>query len=65
MYRWFCNWEHTYLITADEFIKTLKLRGYDVTLTDIKEFWETNDKVDKNYLVNVDAELYRKFHQLK
>ena len=31
----------------------------------IKEFWETNDKVTKDYLVCVNADLYRKVRQLK
>ena len=65
MYDWFCNWETTYLITAQDFIKTMKMIGYEVTLADIKEFWETDDKVTSDYLLSVNSELYRKVHQLK
>ena len=65
MYDWFCMWEQTYLITAQDFIKTMKLAGYEVTLADIKEFWDTPDKVTSDYLLNVNADLYRKIHQLK
>ena len=43
----------------------MKLRGFEVSLADVKEFWDTNDKVTKDYLVCVNAELYRKVHQLK
>lgn len=41
------------------------MRGYEVTLSDIKEFWETDDKVTNDYLVCVNSELYRKVRQLK
>jgi hypothetical protein len=65
LYRWFCAWEETYIITCDDFIKTLKMKGIQVSLSDIKEFWETDDKVTKDYLVCVDSSLYRKIRQLK
>lgn len=45
--------------------KTLKMKGIQVSLSEIKEFWETDDKVTKDYLVCVDSSLYRKIRQLK
>ena len=65
LYQWFCIGGETYLITAGDFIKTMKLRGWIITLSDIKEFWETDDKVTNDYLVCVDSALYRKVRQLK
>lgn len=65
MYNWFCDWETTYLITVRDFIKTMKMIGYEITLSDVKEFWNTDDKVTNDYLVCVNSELYRKVHQLK
>lgn len=43
----------------------MKLRGWNITLSDIKEFWDTDDKVTNDYLVCVDSALYRKVRQLK
>lgn len=65
MYNWFCNWEQTYLITAGDYIETMRICGITVTLADIKEFWETDDKVTSDYLLCVNSDLYRKAHQLK
>lgn len=67
LYKWFCNpfYLETYLITVGDFIKTMKLCGWEVTVSDVKSFWETEDKVDKDYLVCVCSKLYRDIHQLK
>ena len=65
LYQWFCIGGETYLIPAGDFIKTMKLRGWNITLSDIKEFWETDDKVTNEYLVSVNSALYRRVHQLK
>ena len=41
------------------------MKGIQVSLSEIKEFWETEDKVTNDYLVCVDSSLYRKIRQLK